>query len=106
MLEKIIHNTNKPRCIEKYVSSKGTLSKNVMEFYHFVSQSISEQGKFKYTSADQIEKKVQELAAKAGVKTFGTKIVGFTPEEAYLRAETALTHGVADAWRTAANKRM
>lgn len=39
------------------------------------------------------------MAAKRDVKLYGTKLVGFTPDEAYKRAVKALCEGNAMAWK-------
>ncbi|KAK3709654.1 hypothetical protein QZH41_010989, partial [Actinostola sp. cb2023] len=78
-----------------------------LELVYSCKVSLSDDGKFQHTSAEQIETRVKELAGKVGVNTFGSKIVGFTPEDVYLRAQNALLQGNADAWRSVAyNMRM
>lgn len=53
-------------------------------------QELSSEGNFQYTHPEEIENRVKEIAAKENVKLYGTKLVGFTPDEAYRRAVNAL----------------
>ena len=43
---------------------------------------------------------MKDLATKNGIDMFGSRLVGFTPNEAYLRAEMALLEGNATAWKS------
>ena len=69
-------------------------------------QEVSSEGLFQYTSPEEIENRVREMAAKKNVKLYGTKLVGFTPEEAYQRAVNALSQENATAWKCSAEYRM
>lgn len=69
-------------------------------------QELSSEGHFQYTSPEVIETRVGELVAKEGVKLYGTKLVGFTPDEAYRRAVKALCEGNASAWKHSTEYRM
>ena len=46
------------------------------------------------------------MAAKKGVELYGTKLVGFTPDEAYRRAIKAVSDGNAAAWKYSKHYRM
>lgn len=70
------------------------------------SKEVSSEGLFQYTSPEEIENRVREMAAKKNVKLYGTKLVGFTPEEAYQRAVNALSQENATAWKCSAEYRM
>lgn len=61
------------------------------------SAELSSDGNFQYTSSEGIESRVRELAALRDIKLYGTKLVGFTPDEAYRRAVKALSEGNATA---------
>ncbi|XP_067043433.1 uncharacterized protein [Acropora muricata] len=63
------------------------------------SVELSSDGNFQYTSSEGIESRVRELAALRDIKLYGTKLVGFTPDEAYRRAVKALSEGNATAWK-------
>lgn len=69
-------------------------------------QELSSEGYFQYTSPEVIETRVGELAARKGVKLYGTKLVGFTPDEAYRRAVKALHEGNTSAWKHSTEYRM
>ncbi|XP_031567585.1 uncharacterized protein LOC116302436 [Actinia tenebrosa] len=60
----------------------------------------SSDGQIQYTKAEEIENKIKGLANTRGVDTFGSKLVGFTPNEAYFRAEKALLEGNATVWKS------
>lgn len=70
------------------------------------SKELSSEGNFQYTSPEVIETRVGDLAARKGVKLYGTKLVGFTPDEAYRRAVKALLEGNASAWKHSTEYRM
>ncbi|KAG7163999.1 hypothetical protein Hamer_G014462 [Homarus americanus] len=61
-------------------------------------------GQYMYTPADVIEGRVLKEAG--GVGVVGRTLIGFTPEEARSLAIHALTHGQAEAWRNARERRM
>ena len=67
---------------------------------------MTAEGRFQYTRADEIEQRVRDLVAAKGIQIHGTKLVGFTPDEAYHRAAKALCAGNATAWVTAMEYRM
>ena len=69
-------------------------------------QELSSEGHFQYTSPEEIETRVKEMAAKQNVKLYGTKLVGFTPDEAYRRAVDALCEENATAWKHSTEYRM
>lgn len=69
-------------------------------------QELSSEGNFQYTSPEVIETRVGELAARKSVKLYGTKLVGFTPDEAYRRTVKALLEGNASAWKHSTEYRM
>ncbi|XP_069841340.1 formiminotransferase N-terminal subdomain-containing protein isoform X2 [Dendropsophus ebraccatus] len=54
---------------------------------------------FSYISPRIIEAEVQKLAACKGIKTAGTALVGFTPQECRMTAEYALSHGIHEFWK-------
>uniref|UniRef100_A0A8D0E4Z2 Formiminotransferase cyclodeaminase N-terminal like n=1 Tax=Salvator merianae TaxID=96440 RepID=A0A8D0E4Z2_SALMN len=64
----------------------------------YVSYSIL--GKtYYYVSPQLIETAVKKLARDHGIRTIGTALVGFTPEECLHHAAYALANGVGDFWR-------
>ncbi|XP_056389563.1 formiminotransferase N-terminal subdomain-containing protein isoform X2 [Hyla sarda] len=67
--------------VDKYVS------------YHICGDTFS------YISLHHIEAKVQNLAACKGIKTTGTALVGFTPQECRVTAEYAISHGIGEFWK-------
>ncbi|EDO44840.1 predicted protein [Nematostella vectensis] len=69
-------------------------------------EELSDEGTFNYTSANNIEERIKEMASTAGVELYGTKVVGYTPEEAYHRAKNALEQGNSTAWETSKEYRM
>ncbi|XP_062974640.1 formiminotransferase N-terminal subdomain-containing protein isoform X1 [Elgaria multicarinata webbii] len=54
---------------------------------------------YSYVSPQLIETSIKKLARARGIKTVGTALVGFTPEECMHCATYALTHGVGEFWR-------
>lgn len=52
-----------------------------------------------HVPASLITARVTELAGRHGVRTKGTALVGFTPQECRGLAELALTHGIAEFWK-------
>ncbi|XP_063788309.1 formiminotransferase N-terminal subdomain-containing protein isoform X2 [Pseudophryne corroboree] len=54
---------------------------------------------FSYTSPLHIETEIQALAAHQGIKTAGTALVGFTPQECRSTAEYAISHGIGQFWK-------
>ena len=69
-------------------------------------QDLSNDGKIRYTSPVVVEKKVQEMAAENGVRVTGRTLVGFTPDDAYERANMALWNGNSHAWQQSTEYRM
>lgn len=69
-------------------------------------QELSSEGNFQYTHPEEIVNRVKEIAAKENVKLYGTKLVGFTPDEAYRRAVNALCEDNATAWKCSTEYRM
>ncbi|XP_068673500.1 uncharacterized protein [Montipora foliosa] len=63
------------------------------------SKEPSSDGNFQYTHPEEIETKVRKLAAVRDMQLHGTRLVGFTPDEAYRRAVKALYEGNAMAWK-------
>ncbi|XP_075687319.1 formiminotransferase N-terminal subdomain-containing protein isoform X3 [Rhinoderma darwinii] len=54
---------------------------------------------FSYISPRHIEAEVQNLAACKGIRTTGTALVGFTPQECRVTAEYAISNGISEFWR-------
>lgn len=52
-----------------------------------------------HVPASLITARVTELAGRHGVRTKGTALVGFTPQECRGLAELALTQGIAEFWK-------
>lgn len=87
-------------------TKKVRLQRNKMRLKRNKRRRVSSEGLFQYTSPEEIENRVREMAAKKNVKLYGTKLVGFTPEEAYRRAVNALSQENATAWKCSAEYRM
>ncbi|MBN3282969.1 FONG protein, partial [Polyodon spathula] len=55
--------------------------------------------RYSYPPAALIASRVSELAGQHGVRTLGTVLVGFTPQECRGLAERAIQQGIAEYWR-------
>ncbi|KAM3917300.1 formiminotransferase N-terminal subdomain-containing protein isoform 2-T2 [Leptodactylus fuscus] len=64
----------------------------------YVSYSICDDNFF-YISPQHIEAEVHKLAACRGIRTTGTALVGFTPQECRATAEYAISYGINEFWK-------
>ncbi|XP_012825465.1 formiminotransferase N-terminal subdomain-containing protein isoform X3 [Xenopus tropicalis] len=65
----------------------------------YISYSICGKA-FSYMSPQHIEARIRELATQHGIEIAGTALVGFSPQICKSTTEYALSHGIAEFWKT------
>ncbi|XP_068101191.1 formiminotransferase N-terminal subdomain-containing protein isoform X2 [Hyperolius riggenbachi] len=73
-------------------------SSSVSELRQYVSYDICGE-RFSYISPLHLEAQIKQLALQHGIKTTGTAVIGFTPQQCKTTAEYAISHGIEEFWK-------